>query len=181
MTRSKPSSTYSTAMGDRNYVPNLPFSLPRQQKFLYTPVWTAAHEQVFIDSLWDQAMGGSVQEGGVIFDEVLQRATEQVNLVLKESFTANQNRPRVEKLGDCYETFRYLISCLKTYPLTKAYEHFGDSNWSALLAIFGPPCLSMTPYASSLSHVNDNGLIKIVDDDGIIKVDGVLQIPSDVE
>ncbi|KAK4439218.1 hypothetical protein Salat_0256700 [Sesamum alatum] len=144
-------------MGDRNYVPNPPFSPPRQHKFFYTPVWTAAHDQVFIDSLWDQTMGGSIQDGGVISDEALQRATEQVNLVLKESFTANQNRPRVQKLRERYETFRYLISCLEVYwdrwdntttapsafwermtlanPLAKAYEHFGDPNWTALLAI----------------------------------------------
>ncbi|KAK4431116.1 hypothetical protein Salat_0873700 [Sesamum alatum] len=141
-------------------------------------------------------MGGSVQDGGVISDEALQRATEQVNLVLKESFTENQNRPRVQKPRERYETFRYLISCPEVYwdrwdntmtapsafwermtlanPLAKAYEHFGDPNWTALLAIFGPPCLSDTLYASSSSHVNDNGVIKIVDDNGIVKVDEVL-------
>ncbi|KAK4423016.1 hypothetical protein Salat_1884200 [Sesamum alatum] len=39
-----------------NYVPKPPPSPPSQQKHLYTPIWTPAHDQCFIYALWDKAM-----------------------------------------------------------------------------------------------------------------------------
>ncbi|KAK4438668.1 hypothetical protein Salat_0201300 [Sesamum alatum] len=200
MTRFNPSIAFSAANGNGNYVPKPAPSTPCQQRFLYTSVWTAAHDQVFLDCLWDLAMAGKLEEGGVIPPEALKRATEQTNLIMKESFTCSQNRHRVEKLRDRYEIFRYLLSCpevisdrwdntiiapsdfwervTKTYPLA-AYEHYGDPNWSALLAIFGPSNPSVHASSSSSYEGNDNEVEKIERPDRIVEIDGVLQIPSD--
>ncbi|KAL0293676.1 UNVERIFIED_CONTAM: hypothetical protein Sradi_6924400, partial [Sesamum radiatum] len=79
-------------------------------KLLYTPTWTAAHDQCFIDALSDAAAEGKTHEDGGVNKEALAHATEVVNLVLKEAFTIDQNRARLEKLRERYETFKFLIS-----------------------------------------------------------------------
>ncbi|KAL0456063.1 UNVERIFIED_CONTAM: hypothetical protein Slati_0945500 [Sesamum latifolium] len=118
----------------------------------------AAHDQCFIDALQDSAFEGKTHEDGLVNDEALTHATEMVNLVMKEAFTIDQNRARLEKLRERYTTFKFLIehpevywdrqkntmhaTCefweeiVKTYPLAKAYEIFGDPNWGPLQFMF---------------------------------------------
>ncbi|KAL0461365.1 UNVERIFIED_CONTAM: hypothetical protein Slati_0024100 [Sesamum latifolium] len=82
----------------------------RQQKLLYTPTWTAAHDQCFIDALADAAAEGKTHEDDGVNQEALAHATDVVNLILKETFTTDQNHARLEKLRERYETFKFLIA-----------------------------------------------------------------------
>ncbi|KAL0405680.1 UNVERIFIED_CONTAM: hypothetical protein Slati_3881900 [Sesamum latifolium] len=88
MTRANPSPAHNEiSNATKNYTPQSVPTPPRQQKLLYTPTWTAAHDQCFIDALEDSAFEGRTHEDGVVNEEALPHAIEVVNLVLKEAFT----------------------------------------------------------------------------------------------
>ncbi|KAL0463300.1 UNVERIFIED_CONTAM: hypothetical protein Slati_0217600 [Sesamum latifolium] len=113
MTRANPFPAYiEISNATKTYTPQpVPTPpAPRQQKLLYTPTWAAANDQCFIDALEDSAFEGKTHEDGVVNEETLAHATEVVNLVLKEAFTIEQNRARLEKLRERYETFKFLIA-----------------------------------------------------------------------
>ncbi|KAK4432898.1 hypothetical protein Salat_1052000 [Sesamum alatum] len=108
MTRSNPSLRAKAVTNVCwKYVPKPTISAPIQQKHLYTPIWNSAHDQYFIDALWDKAMAGCSDVDSFNNIESIKYATTVASLVMKERF-----------------------------PLAKAYEHFGEPNYTALRAIF---------------------------------------------
>ncbi|KAL0409442.1 UNVERIFIED_CONTAM: hypothetical protein Sradi_1878600 [Sesamum radiatum] len=116
MTRSNPSPAQKL-INNASWLYDMkpPASPLRQQKILYTPIWTAAHDQCFIDSLWDYATDGKILRNDRVDEKALQRVIDMVNIVLKEAFTMDQNRLRWEKLAERYETFTYLINRPKVH------------------------------------------------------------------
>ncbi|KAK4435142.1 hypothetical protein Salat_0677500 [Sesamum alatum] len=105
MTRSNPSPrAKAVTKVCWNYVHNPAISSPIQQKHLYTPVWTPAHDQCFIDALWDKAMAGCSDVDSFNNIEAIKYATTVVNLVMKEAFTVDANFGRYIKLREHYET-----------------------------------------------------------------------------
>ncbi|KAK4431157.1 hypothetical protein Salat_0877800 [Sesamum alatum] len=116
------------------------------------------HDQCFIDALWDKAMDSTINVESLSNVEAPKHAIQVVNLVMKEAFTLDANYSRYIKLRARFETFSYLISCsevhwdrwentihaptdfwedvFERFPLTKAYEHFGEPNFNALRALF---------------------------------------------
>ncbi|KAK4421970.1 hypothetical protein Salat_2147700 [Sesamum alatum] len=174
MTRSNPSpNEKAVTKACWNYVPKPPPSPPSQQKHLYTPIWTPAHDQCFIDALWDKAMDGTFTGDSVSSYEAVKQATEIVNLVMKEAFSVDANYNRYIKLRERFETFSFLISCPEVnwdrwenilhapeefwedvserFPIAKAYEHAGEPNFTALRGIFQ----GCRP--SSSKKINTNG------------------------
>ncbi|KAK4420169.1 hypothetical protein Salat_2429800 [Sesamum alatum] len=168
------------------YVPKPAISPPIQQKHLYTPIWTSAHDQCFIDALWDKAMAGCSDVDSFNNIESIKYATTVVNLVMKEAFTVDANCGRYIKLRERYETFSYLISqpeihwdrwentmhaptefwqrMFERFPLAKAYEHFGEPNYIALRAIFE----GCVPHGAGPSRRGWNN--EVIDVDAIVEV-----------
>ncbi|KAK4420158.1 hypothetical protein Salat_2428700 [Sesamum alatum] len=113
-----------------------------------------AHDQCFINALWDKAMDGTLTGDSVSSYQAVKHATEIVNLVMKEAFTVDANYSRYIKLRERFEIFSFLISCPEVnwdqwenvlhapkefwenvserFPLSKAYEHVGEPNFTAL-------------------------------------------------
>ncbi|KAK4413344.1 hypothetical protein Salat_2747000 [Sesamum alatum] len=110
------------------YVPKPTISPPIQQKHLYTPIWTSAHDQCFIDALWDKAMAG--------WSDV-------------DSFNN-------------IESIKYATTV--RFSLAKAYEHFGEPNYTALQAIFE----GCVPHGAGPSRRGWNN--EVIDVDAIVEV-----------
>ncbi|KAK4413647.1 hypothetical protein Salat_2777500 [Sesamum alatum] len=110
MTHSNPSPRAKAVMKVCwNYVPEPAICPPIQQKPLYTHVWTPAHDQCFIDAVWDNAMASCSDVYSFDHKKAIKYATAVVNLVMKEAFTVNANYARYIKLKKRFETFSYLI------------------------------------------------------------------------
>ncbi|KAL0337763.1 UNVERIFIED_CONTAM: hypothetical protein Scaly_2051400 [Sesamum calycinum] len=138
----------------------------------------------------DCAFASILYGGSKVDDDALQHATDVVNIVLKEAFTIDQNRLRWEKLRERCETFSYLINrqeihwdrwdnkihapsafweqVFQVYSIAKAYEHFGEPNFSARRAMFQSPTLpnaSVSGDRASSSHQSVKHEVVYVDDD----------------
>ncbi|KAK4433508.1 hypothetical protein Salat_1113100 [Sesamum alatum] len=129
MTRSNPSPRAKAVTNVCwKYVPKPAISPPIQQKHLYTPIWTSAHDQCFIDALWDKAMAGCSDV---------------------DSFN---------NIG----SIKYATTV--RFPLAKAYEYFGEPNYTALRAIFE----GCVPHGAGLSCRGWNN--EAIDVDAIVEV-----------
>ncbi|KAK4426812.1 hypothetical protein Salat_1449900 [Sesamum alatum] len=98
MTRSNPSPrAKAVTKVCWNYVPKPAIYPPIQQKYLYTPVWTPAHDQCFIDALWHKVMAGC-NDVNSFHQEGIEYAKTVVNFVKKEALTVDANFAHYIKL-----------------------------------------------------------------------------------